>query len=168
VITSLVQDESSRGSIPHPKKGLHYFLGTKIPVSNEKRFVFLWEEDYNTFNFDQYDPVKSNGVLKREDLDLLERELKKTGYFKIGENAAMNLYICPWIIFLILAVFLFYRYLAIEKTSKDLIITIGGICIGLILAILATIMVKKRQKSRLERREAAFKKVVKSLNRTIF
>ena len=99
-----------------PKKGgkqVHYFLDAKnkAPFSNEKRFVFMWEEEYATFNFDQYDPIKSNRVLTREDLDLLERELKKTGYYKLGETAQIVYYITPWVLYLSLSIFLVLKYL---------------------------------------------------------
>jgi hypothetical protein len=129
--------------------------------------VFLWEEDFQTFNFDQYDPIKSNGVLRKEDLDLLERELKKTGYFKVGETAAMNMYIFPWVIWLVITVFVLYKYME-DTVNNDLALSIGIIALAFIVALGVTLLVRYKQNNKLKRREEAFKRVVKSLNRTIF
>lgn len=45
-ITISIANDHERKSLR--KKQTHYFLDakTKAPVSNEKRFVFLWEEDF--------------------------------------------------------------------------------------------------------------------------
>jgi hypothetical protein len=91
----------------------HYFINAKknAPINTEKRFVFLWEEDFETFNFDKYDSIKSNGVLTKQDLNLLDRELKKTGYYKIGETSVIGFYVIPWIIFLAVTIFIVLEFL---------------------------------------------------------
>ena len=105
--------------------------------------------------------------MRREDLDLLERELKKTGYFKVGETAAMNLYILPWIFWLIITVYMLYKYME-DTVNNDLVVTIGVIALAFIVALGITLIVRYNQNNKLKRREEAFKRVVKSLNRTIF
>lgn len=105
--------------------------------------------------------------MRREDLDLLERELKKTGYFKVGETAAMNLYILPWILWLIITVYMLYKYME-DTVNNDLVVTIGVIALAFIVALGITLIVRYTQNNKLKRREEAFKRVVKSLNRTIF
>lgn len=106
-------------------------------------------------------------MLRREDLELLERELKKTGYFKIGETAAMNMYIIPWIAWLILTVFVLYRYME-DTVNNDLIVTVGIVALAFVAALGITLLVRYNQNNKLKRREEAFNRVVKSLNRTIF
>jgi hypothetical protein len=110
--------------------------------------VFLWEEDFATFNFEKYDPIKSNGILSREDLNLLERELKKSGYFKIGETSNLVFYIFPWVLFLALTVYIMLQYINKKMTNQ---IVLGGIIgVGFVLALLLTCYGKSRSNTRLK------------------
>lgn len=158
-------DEEGRSK---KKQKSHYFLDArnKAPISNEKRFVFLWEEDFETFNFDKYNPDKSNGILTKQDLELLESELKKSGFYKIGEVSAISLYVVPWVLFLAVTIFMVLQYIDKKITNQILI----GAAIGssFVLAVLLTFYAKSRYNNRLKTRELVFKKIIKSVNRTIF
>lgn len=111
--TSYVSESDHRSERKKRRRKNHYFMDAKknAPISNEKRFVFLWEEDFETFNFDKYDQIKSNGVLTKSDLELLDQELRKTGYYKIGESTTLCFYMTLWVIFLAVATVLIFAYI---------------------------------------------------------
>ena len=128
--------------------------------------MFLWEEDFATFNFEKYDPIKSNGVLTRGDLDLLERELKKSEYFKVGETSALGYYIIPWVVFVCATIYLIYAHM--NDNFSNEILVYGLILTLFLLAVLITCYSRTRYNDRLKNREESFNRIVKALNRTIF
>lgn len=152
------------------KKRNQYFLEAlkKAPIPTERRFVFPWSHESESFDFSRYSKTKAGGVLTAQDLMQVQQDLEKSKYYTLDNFFWYFIfYILPWVIFLVYFLASFYYFRQTEAFVIKLEILIGGFLLLLIILLLYMIG-KNHFRVKLMKRGKSFKKILRALNRSIF